>query len=308
MNARLTHKHPAPQPRSTIRPLQLLPLLLWAGATTEAANPQADLRIYGNWQNSHPPSVATIDEQRQTYTSPVSVSGPNLNMTASVQPGIIKGSISGSGSWFRTGNPPDTWVVSRANGGVQVSNEESLTLAIPGLSMGVGAEVTFSYYLPGHVAVSHSGRADAGGDALWQTGGGIFARRAEYHIPGNIPPDVSSDTFPADRIVTVTRTVAVGMAFSEGQLLRLDGVSQPGAVDAVGSSSFSLDFSAYWNGVSQVTVGGVPVSSYSLVNSDGVNFNNSFVPEPVPEPGHCAGFAAAGLLAFGLWRRHSRRA
>jgi hypothetical protein len=51
----------------------------------------------------------------------------------------------------------------------------------------------------------------------------------------------------------------------------------------------------------------VPVSGYSLVNSDGVNFNDSFAPA-VPEPGHCAGFAAAGLLAFGLWRRHSRRA
>jgi hypothetical protein len=115
------------------------------------------------------------------------------------------------------------------------------------------------------------------------------------------------DTFPADRIVTVTRSVGVGIAFSEGQFLRLDGVSQPGAVDATGSSSFSLDFSGYWNGVSQVTVGGVPVSSYSLVNSDGVNFNDSFAPA-VPEPGHCAGFAAAGLLAYGLWRRHSRRA
>jgi hypothetical protein len=42
------------------------------------------------------------------------------------------------------------------------------------------------------------------------------------------------------------------------------------------------------------------------VNSDGVDFNNSFA--PVPEPAHYAGFAAAGLLAFGLWRRHSRRA
>lgn len=304
MNARLTYQNPSSQPRSTIRQLQLLPLLLWAGATNAWSAPVAQLFIQGSWNNAG--NSVAFSENRDTYTSPVSVSGLGLTMTASVQPGILMASMSGAGSWSTTGAPPpDDWVVSTGVGLVQVGNAEDFTLSVPGFSGGEAAEVTFSYYLPGQFAVSHSGRANAVGDFLWQ-GAGLSLRREESHVPQNIPADVSLDTLPLGRVITVTRTVSLGFAFSEGQFMQLGGASTPPEINAVGSSSFDLDFSAYWNGVSQVTVEGVPVSGYSLVNSEGVNFNNTFA--PVPEPEHYAAFAAAGLLAFGLWRRSVRRA
>jgi hypothetical protein len=308
MNARLNLNRQTPPRRGNSKLSTLLPLLLLSG-TGSALAAQQQLQIVGGWQNSPPDNSVGFGEIRNAYTTPMTVSGLGLTMSASVQPGILTASVSGAGSWAITANPPpDKWAVSAGSGLVQVGNEEALTLSVPGLSVGEAVDVTFSYYLPGQLAVSFSGQANVGAELLWQgTAAGLRADRIESHA-ANHPADFSVDTLPPGRIFSMTRTVATGFPFVEGHFLKVVGASSPSGVNATGSSAFNVDFASYWNGVSQVTVGGVPVSSYSLVNSDGVNFNNSFVPEPVPEPGHCAGFAAAGLLAFGLWRRHSRRA
>ncbi len=114
-------------------------------------------------------------------------------------------------------------------------------------------------------------------------------------------------TLPGNRLITYERTVQAGVPFLQTPYLRVDGSAiGPGGADS-GAGSFNVDFggSAYWNGVSSVTMEGVPVSGFSLSNSDGVDFTSSFA--LIPEPEHYAALAGTGLLAFALGRRAKNR-
>src|SRR5262249_38270599 len=69
-----------------------------------------------------------------------------------------------------------------------------------------------------------------------------------------------------------------------------------------GSSADSDFYSTiYWSGIDGVTVGGIPVTGYTLTAGSGTNWNQSFAPNAaVPEPGTLSitGLAVVGLFAL----------
>ncbi len=107
---------------------------------------------------------------------------------------------------------------------------------------------------------------------------------------------------PAGHLVTYELNVPVGAPFELSQAIGLRGSTVLSG--AGGTAEFSATAAVYWHGISQVTVDGLPVSGYTLRNSEGIDFTGSFA--PVPEPEHYAAFAGTALVAFGLWRRAGR--
>jgi hypothetical protein len=310
-----------------------LPILLLSLAGQVSGQVYSDLQLFGT------PTAPTFDsgyltgpriDQRIIDVSPATASGSSsiglaqLDLFAQVGPGILKASASGSASSLV--NQLGETVGADNYAYVKVVSTEAMTLSVTGHSPGEQAVIRYSYFLPGNLSADTSGSgyviAEAGfwsgfghhygGGTLQSTDGiGLYTWREHTVQDSGLP---SMNSLPSGRLIAYERNVRLGTEFTTFQALTLSaqalgafGGPAPGI--PLGSASFDIDFSgsAYWGGVSQVTIGGVPVSGYSLVNSDGVNFNDSFAPA-VPEPGHCAGFAAAGLLAYGLWRRHSRRA
>ncbi len=114
--------------------------------------------------------------------------------------------------------------------------------------------------------------------------------------------DFQSDNFPANHLISATRAPRSGEPFALEFRLWTEGGMGGGSP---GSGSYSTSADAYWNGVLEVTtLDGTPVTDFSLINEDGVDFGHSFA--PVPEPAHYAALAGTGLLAFAIWRRTRR--
>jgi hypothetical protein len=253
-----------------------------------------------------------------TYNPGASASGTapfggSLSMFGSAMPGILQASVSGAAAAHTTYSPERGNVTTHSvsSGLVRAYSTEQLTLSVPGIADGTHAVVSFSYLVPASYSADSTGDSSRSAEmSFWSISGhhsdNALLRASDGEISHGFTVQGNgghSSNLPESRLISYERLVAIGSPFLQSQNLYLYGGSFG---RWAGTASIGVSANAYWNGVSQVTVGGVPVSGYSLVNSDGVDFNNSFA--PVPEPAHYAGFAAAGLLAFGLWRRHSRRA
>jgi hypothetical protein len=316
-------------------PLSLLtlPTLLIGLSDELSGQVYSDLHLFGTTASP------TVDygfqlgpriDQRIIDVSPATASGSSpsglarVDLFGQVGPGVLKASASGSSSSLV--NQGGETVSADAFARVVARSMEALTLSATGYPTGEQALIRYSYFLPGNLSTDTSGSGYVIASAEFSSGfghpdGGAILQSMDG-ISGYLWRDhtvqdtglPSVNNLPSGRLITYERNVRLGTEFTTWQTLivsaqALGAFGGPAPGIPPGSASFDIDFSgsAYWGGVSQVTIGGVPVSGYSLVNSVGVNFNDSFAPA-VPEPGHCAGFAAAGLLAFGLWRRHSRRA
>jgi MYXO-CTERM domain-containing protein len=73
----------------------------------------------------------------------------------------------------------------------------------------------------------------------------------------------------------------------------------------VGQGAAQFQNTIYWAGINSVTVGGIPVTGYTISSLSGTNYNQSFEPaSAVPEPSNCALAALAGLCA--LYHRRRR--
>jgi hypothetical protein len=71
-------------------------------------------------------------------------------------------------------------------------------------------------------------------------------------------------------------------------------------------AGYDLSRSFYWNGITSVTAGGLPVASYSIVADSGTDYLQSFVPAPVPEPANAV-LLVPGIALIWAQRRLARR-
>ncbi len=80
--------------------------------------------------------------------------GDNLALFAAAQPGILRASVSGTGSYNFTAIPGSPFVIQGASvtGSAFAYATEQFTLAVPGAAFGKAVTLSFSYYLPGSVS------------------------------------------------------------------------------------------------------------------------------------------------------------
>jgi PEP-CTERM motif len=123
-----------------------------------------------------------------------------------------------------------------------------------------------------------------------------------------------ANALPGDYQETINQDLSISVDFTFGtsfdmMLRALASANLFGVGDSLlGGSSGITDFysTIYWAGVQSVTVGGAPVSSYTLSAASGTNYNQSFAPvNAVPEPGSLSLFAVAAAAV--LWRLRRKR-
>ncbi len=158
----------------------------------------------------------------------------------------------------------------------------------------------FSYYNSEFIVSGHSvGVSASVGAVIGFTVAGLLPLDSgdSYYVQEYSSPRFDGNNLPANRLFTYQMQVPVGVPF----LLTQGLLAQAGARASMGSADFNVASEVYWNGVSEVTLDGTPVTDFSLTNDAGVDFGHSFA--PVPEPSHYAALAGTGLLAFALARR-----
>jgi hypothetical protein len=313
-----------PQPACTTKnhPLRhrliSLSALLLAGSIAHHASAE----IYWYWNTGarqvvnfgygeQPPDVGGLEQG----ASPVSNAGDSFSAgplasassSLSVDYGILKARVAGAATGgTAVGGAAGSQVISRFT--------DTLTIDHPSLN-GTAGVLSYSYYVPGSFSMVTGGQP---GDQTHVAEGLV-----EFTVlPGGLSQTYAisyssyrgaSDTptiplIPVDGLIQVNRDFVFGTPFTIGAALSMRGLAA--ARYSPGSSSFDIDYdnSAYWNGVSGVSAGGSPVSGWTISSESGTAYLDSFAPNEVPEAHHAGATAAAGLLAYGLWRRHSRRA
>jgi hypothetical protein len=237
-------------------------------------------------------------------TTPPSA-GASITLSGEIQPGVIRARAQGAAVSLFSG----MWEPSVFQGAIYVANSETLLLSAPGFTSGSTAQIRYSFFVPGSLQVGTTGSAISTGSAsFWTTRGGLFQQPlrsiediGSYYAYRSNPSNGSNQSsFPADRILTYEASVTIGESFLVSQHLSLsiDGQSTTSLTHSPGSASADVNFgnSAYWNGVSAVTIDGVPVTDFTLLNSSGIDFSDTFAPVPVPEPETYAFIAASTLL------------
>ena len=160
----------------------------------------------------------------------------------------------------------------------------------------------------GDLSFSASGCYSNGGgfrvgqtDILNHTG----LHRSARFISNNVPRELGS----MFGIFEFDISMPIGCARDFGA--RLQGTSDNSARGGgFASSSFALDHSAYWGGISSVTVDGVAVSDFSLLGASGHDWAKSSIPtgpgdNHVPEPA-TAWLSLLGLVGLGYGLRKAQ--
>lgn len=301
-------KHLSPLPHwSTL----LLATLALAPAATAATLTTVQNHVTG--YGSTGPDTGSFDNIDET-----TIAGQTLHVTGatyeaasigSAATGILHGHVFGSVDGPGTIGGVDTSTFAR--GIVRGAALDTLTLSIAGLPSGTPGLITFSYSLAETRTLFGGGIGFfASNQLLFQVNDGTSPYTATDGLSDHgylfSTDGIADNNLPAGGTITYELNVTTGTPFNLQPHLTL--IGQAEAVEGQGAGSFDMNASAYWNGVSQVTLGGVPVSGFSLINGDGVDFTGSFAPAAVPEPEHYAALAGTGLLAFALWRRAQKRA
>jgi hypothetical protein len=119
--------------------------------------------------------------------------------------------------------------------------------------------------------------------------------------------------FDDDQDAAVNTTFFFDIPFQVGVpvqvMLRAITVAGLGATPATTSSSALLDFghTINWGGIVSVTVGGVPLTNYTVTSASGTDWRGPIRPTAVPEPTTVA-LTAGGLAVAALAARRRRRA
>lgn len=172
-----------------------------------------------------------------------------------------------------------------------------LLFTAPGVPMGTLGSVMFSIFVDGTMSAT-SGSSAAGWQLQADLGGGAFDINAGGH---QFAPGLGGN-YVGDALGYFT---GVG-SFQFGFIAPLDielTTSAQAAYDFVGAGAASDDFahSLYWAGIQGVTVGGVPVTNFTVTSGSGTNYMGSFVPAATPEPS--SGVLLAAGLAAAVWIR-----
>lgn len=315
---------PPSQPTSVAPPnvaLRCALSLLFLSSVANGGVYTLDLRssAYGSTPTgTTDPQIVTQNLSGITPTVSFEANGPNgahAVAAGSIGPGVITLSEAGTGSLYLT---ETGWAVyGEGNASIIARANETFVLDGEGFSGANRANIAVSYYLPWTRQTTSSGSVEAttkvgfsiGGSTLQihgpidGNGGGFLPTSGSIPIQQQSSFGTGVDTLPVGQIVTYELNVPVGTSFELQQAIGFNGGTVIGG--AGGTAEFSATAAVYWHGISQVTVEGLPVSGYTLHNSEGIDFTGSFA--PVPEPEHYAAFAGTALVAFGLWRRTNKK-
>lgn len=197
--------------------------------------------------------------------------GFNSSGSASLhlQPGEIKmaGEFSGSGSSVVRGTLRD-----------------DLTFTSPGVASGTFVDVTFAVSVDGSLSANDVGYPDSS----WQLQaglGGVFNINRSGTLFGT-GPYVAKPGYSGDPFGLYTATAQVQIGYAAPLDIELSGSAQAAYEYDSGlpSASFALNHSLYWAGITNVSLNGISLPSYSVSSSSGLDYANSLVPA-VPEPG-----------------------
>ena len=164
---------------------------------------------------------------------------------------------------------------------------------------------TFLMHVDGHLFAG-----DPGGSSGFQLGRTVDTGTPNYAFASG----GQANQVPGDYQETINQNLTISVDFTFGtsfdmMLRALASANLSGVGDSLlGGSSGISDFysTIYWAGVQSVTVGGTPISGYTLSAASGTNYNQSFAPvNPVPEPGSLSLLAVA--VAAVLWSSRRKR-
>jgi hypothetical protein len=222
-------------------------------------------------------------------------------MTGPVQASAFaEGGFEGVGSATAAVNWGDMHLVSQfTNAGNALAIGQivdQLVFTAPGVAPGTPMQVNFSIRVEG--AIEGSNNNGAAGEWLLQSnlGGGAYqinASAQDYGGKGYV-----GDPFG---IFTGTATVFAGDVEGLDIELTASALSSTGDV-AVADLSHTL----LWDGISDVTVGGVAVNDFTVTSASGTNWANSFIPTGVPEPAAWA-MMLVGFGGLGATMRRRQR-
>jgi len=211
-----------------------------------------------------------------------------FNYSGSGETFVTEGIIKGFGTTTGPGN-----VVSRG------IFRDDLTFTSAGLSTGTLVSVTFWISVNGNLSV-----APIGSQASWllqaDLGGGAFDinRSANLNAADSGSPGYNGDPFGL-----YSATVQVQIGFAAPLDVELTTTAQSShTFSGDGSATADLFHSLYWRGITNMTVGGVPVNSFTVTSGSGVNFAAPVVPEPG------TAFLLAGVCMIGWIALRRRRA
>jgi hypothetical protein len=292
-------------PRDLCGPVALLLMLALSPATALASQITGEISL-----DSNPGTFfkTVLDPFLVAFSGASSgnLNGFQTDSHASVfaEPGIIKisgdtlGALTGAGGRF----------------------EDGFSITAPGIPQGTPGSLTFS--------ISVFGELDPGPGPqtnTFQTGQAGWGMDASASPHGNGPDLISVDgynnytTYSGTPFNVFSATVPFqygdnfGLSISVGLTGYADGgdghdPNNPSLITYVTPASFDLSHSLYWAGISNVTANGNPVTDFTALSPDGVNYANSFAPQDsgVPEP---ASFwlVAAGIPGAWFMRRRFRQ-
>jgi hypothetical protein len=200
------------------------------------------------------------------------------------------------------------YTASPIGGGSQITQvgefaDTNVVVDVPGLPNNTLLTVTAGFNINGSLSVDAScaNACQASWDAQMQLGTffEVSGQNLGTKFTGSPLGSYSHQFTVANNSPTILSLQLTGAA--EGTYDRFN----PPSGTPFGTATDDLAHSMYWAGISSVTAGGVPVTSFTVTSDSGTNWVQSFVPAgpTTPEPGTAALIAVA---AGGLWlrRRH----
>ena len=242
----------------------------------------------------------------QVFVSPSASGGTGPYEKTIVQSGTLDDSGSATGGFSSSGSATAhvEWGVIKLSGesagtlnaSARGIFRDDLVFTAPGIATGTFGMLTYAVKVDGNLLADSLNLQSSSWRLQADLGGGAFdINRSAQLFNGNLT--FGAPEYRGDAFGTYSAAVSFQFGIAAPLDVELFGLAQS-AYNISGSSpghaSFDLGHSLYWGGISNVSVGGQPISNYSIASASGTDYSRSFAPSPVPEPG------SAALLSWGL--------